>query len=283
MDVVNMNDKNNLDSNLKKSIIDLKNQNNDLLNEINLIKHAIIKNNIFSFENENYCPICGKFSVFGSGGLNHRANVQCPNCGSLERHRLVYLFLQKNYSYILENYLFENDSIKLLHFAPEIIFYNLFRENENIDYYPVDIDPEGYKNSIIQIKQKVDMQNIPYSDNMFDFIYNSHVLEHVPNDFKGMSELYRVLKDDGICITLIPQFNLETTLEKEEYNTPELRLKYYGQEDHWRRYGLDFKDRLESVGFNVEEIIAEDLIKSKEEKELYKLKNRNDILYICTK
>lgn len=83
--------------------------------------------------------------------------------------------------------------------------------------------------------------------------------------------------------TLIPQFNLETTLEKDEYNTPELRLKYYGQEDHWRRYGLDFKDRLESVGFNVDEIVADDLVKTKEEKELYNLKFGNDILYICTK
>lgn len=64
---------------------------------------------------------------------------------------------------------------------------------------------------------------------MSDFIYNSHVLEHVPNDFKGMCELYRVLKDDGVCITLIPQFNLETTFENDEYNIPELRRKYYGQ------------------------------------------------------
>lgn len=277
-------DDTNLDSQkLKKSIIDLTNQNNCLLNEINIIKHAIIEKNIFSFENENYCPICEKFSVFGSGGLNNRANVQCPNCGSLERHRLVYLFLQKNYSYLLKDYLFENNSIKLLHFAPEIIFYKLFMKNANIDYFPVDIDPEGYENSIIQIRHGVDMQNIPYSDNMFDFIYNSHVLEHVPNDIKGMSELYRVLKDDGVCITLIPQFNLETTLEKEEYNTPELRLKYYGQEDHWRRYGLDFRGRLESVGFDVKEIKAEDLLKSEEEKELYNLKNSSDILYICTK
>lgn len=283
MEVINMDDKELDYQKLKNSIIDLTNQNNYLLNELNIIKHTIIKKNIFSFENENYCPICGNFSVFGSGGLNNRANVQCPNCGSLERHRLVYLFLQKNYSYLLKDFLLENNSIKFLHFAPEIIFFKLFSKNKNIDYFPVDIDPEGYENSIIKIKQKVDMQNIPYADNMFDFIYNSHVLEHVPNDIKGMSELYRVLKDDGVCFTLIPQFNLETTLEKDEYNTPELRLKYYGQEDHWRRYGLDFKDRLESVGFNVDEIVADDLVKTKEEKELYNLKFGNDILYICTK
>lgn len=272
-----MNYENNQESeNLKKIIIDLRNQNNRLSNEINIIKHALNKKDMLSFEDENYCPICGKLSVFGPFGVTPRMHVKCPNCGSLERHRLVHLFFQIKYSYLLEN-----EHINLLHFAPEPVFYRFFRKNENINYFPVDIDPESFNNRNIQIKQKVDMQNIPYDDQMFDFIYNSHVLEHVPDDIKGMKELYRVLKDDGVCITLIPQFNIATTLENEEYNTPELRRKYYGQEDHLRKYGLDFKDRLESVGFNVEEIRAEDLLNSQEEKDLYKL--INDVIYICTK
>ena len=70
-------------------------------------------------------------------------------------------------------------------------------------------------------------------------------------------------------------------MENDEYNTPELRRKYYGQEDHVRKYGLDFKYRLESVGFNVEEIRAEDLLYSGEERNLYKL--INDVIYVCTK
>lgn len=262
--------------NMKKTVIDLRNQNNYLLNELNLIKQLVIKENNLSFETENYCPVCGELSVFESFGVNPRMHVKCPNCGSLERHRLVYLFFQKRYSYLLEN-----ENINLLHFAPETVFYNYFVKKENINYFPVDIDPETYESRNIHIKHKVDMQDIPYSNHKFDFIYNCHVLEHIPDDIKGMSELYRVLKDDGVCITLVPQFNIETTLEKKEYNTPELRRKYYGQEDHLRKYGLDFKDRLESVGFNVEEVRAEDLLMSKKDKTLYKV--INDVIYVCTK
>lgn len=124
------------------------------------------------------------------------------------------------------------------------------------------------------------MQHIPYENEKFDFIYNSHVLEHIPNDIKAMSELYRVLKKDGVCITLVPLFNIDTTFEKDEYNTPELRLKYYGQRDHVRKYGLDFKNRLMSVGFKVKEISAEDLIKTKEQKRLFGL---NGQIFVCTK
>lgn len=263
--------------NLKKIIMDLRNQNNHLSNELNIIKHALNKEDMLSFEEENYCPICGKVSVFGPFGTTPRMHAKCLNCGSLERHRLVYLFFQKTYSYLLEN-----ENINLLHFAPEPLFYRYFIKNENINYFPVDIDPEGFMRRNIKIKQKVDMQDIPYPDKMFDFIYNSHVLEHIPDDLKGMRELYRVLKEDGVCITLIPQqFTLKTTLENDEYNTPELRRKYYGQEDHVRKYGLDFKYRLESVGFNVEEIRAEDLLYSGEERNLYKL--INDVIYVCTK
>lgn len=261
---------------LKKNVAKLSNQNKYLSNELNLVKQLLLKKNMDSIELEHYCPICGELSIFEPFGVHPRMNVRCPKCGSLERHRLVYLFFQLNYSYLLEN-----EEINLLHFAPETVFYNYFKQKDNINYHTVDLYPETYESRNIHITQKVDMQNIPYPDKNFDFIYNCHVLEHVPNDIKGMEELYRVLKDDGVCITLVPQSNIETTLENEDFNTPELRKKYYGQEDHLRKYGLDFKNRLESVGFNVNEIRAEDIIKSESEKELYNL--INDVIYVCTK
>lgn len=270
------NEFNNKFNEISNKLIDLNNQNNYLLNEINAIKQIIINENKDSLDLKNFCPICGEISIFEPFGVNQRMNVKCPNCGSLERQRLVYLFFQRKYSYLLEH-----ENIKLLHFAPETLFYKFFMKNKNIDYFPVDINPEIYESRNIHIKQKVDMQNIPYNDNEFDFIYNCHVLEHVPDDIKGMGELYRVLKEDGVCITLIPQFNIKETFEKDEYNTPELRRLYYGQVDHLRKYGLDFKDKLESVGFNVEEFRAEDIVKSKTEKHLYKL--INDVIYICRK
>lgn len=261
---------------LEKDILDLKNQNNYLKHEITFIKKVLIKNNLLNFENENYCPICDEFTVFNSFSVHFRKNVRCPKCKSLERQRLVYLLFLQRFDYI-----FRNNPIKLLHFAPEEVFYDYFTKFPNIDYVTVDFNPAVYEARNINIKHKVNMESIPFGDETFDFIYNSHVLEHVPNDIQGMSELYRVLKKDGVCITLVPIFNIAETLEKEEYNTPELRLKYYGQEDHVRKYGSDFKSRLESVGFNVEEIRPEDIVKTHAERQLYKF--YGDIVFLCTK
>lgn len=248
----------------------IRSQNELILSRLDSIEKLLVKH-----LNLNYCPICNDFFEFLDFGHPPRKNVWCPNCYSVERMRFTFLFIQSQ----LENKFSED--IKLLHFAPEKIFYDLFSKKTNIDYYPVDFDPERYERQGITIRKKVDMMDIPWDNKTFDVIYNSHVLEHVPDDIHGMSELYRVLKDDGVCITLAPVFRMETTLEKEEYNTPELRLKYYGQEDHLRKYGLDFKDRLESVGFKVDVIKSSDIL-SDSDKKLYAI-NDSDEIYLCTK
>lgn len=266
----------NYDKSNEKLINELNNQNYMLLKEINLLKRLIIKNKNFNDMQENYCPICENFSKFKPFGITSRSNALCPHCHSLERHRLVYFLMQRRYGHMLEH-----ENIKLLHFAPEVPFYRLFKKFNNIDYYPVDFNPEIYEARNIHIRDKVNMENLQYEDNMFDFIYHCHVLEHIPNDLKAMGELYRVLKEGGVCVTLAPVFNIPKTIEKEEYNTPELRLKYYGQEDHLRKYGLDFKDRLESIGFNVEELLSTAIISSEVENKLYGI--RHDRVYICTK
>lgn len=267
---------NDFNKKFEKDIDELKNQNQLLIDEINLLRRFLIQSIDLDEDEENFCPICGNFSHFQPFGVSFRLNALCSNCGSLERHRLVSIILQQRYANILKN-----TSIKLLHFAPERPFYNLFKKYNNIDYYPVDFDPDLYESKNIHIREKVDMENIPFEDNSFDVIYNSHVLEHIPNDINAMSELFRVLKDDGVCIVLVPLFNIPETLEKEEYNTPELRLKYYCQEDHMRKYGLDFSERLESVGFNVEEIISDDIFESEKEKKIFGLST--DKVFICTK
>lgn len=261
---------------LENKINELNIQNNALILELDLIKKLLLNDSSIFEDKKNFCPICGELSVFESFGEIPRMNVKCPNCGSVERHRMLYLLFKQRFYDLLTN-----KNIKLLHFAPEKMFYDLFRKNKNIDYYPVDINPQIYEPRI-HIRKKVNMEQIPYEDNKFDFIYNCHVLEHVPDDIKGMSELYRVLKDDGICVTLVPYFGyLEETLEKEEYNTPELRFKYYGQHDHLRKYGADFKDKLESVGFNVELVTLSDVVSSKTDTELFRLVD--DTFFICTK
>lgn len=208
--------------------------------------------NIIKEKDKKECPICSnKFNIYMPFGENPRKNALCPYCGSLERHRLAYLFFS------LKTDIFKKN-VKLLHFAPETIFANIFSKCVNIDYLPVDLVLKPH------VKEQVDMQDIPYNDNSFDFVYTSHVLEHVPDDIKALKEIYRVLKSHSSAIIQVPiNSRLSKTLEKEEYNTPELRTKYYGQFDHLRYYGTDFADRLSKCGFDVEVYYMWDLVSKK--------------------
>ena len=236
----------------------------------------LINDGEYSEELINYCPICETITNFKPFGTPPRKNAQCSNRGSLERDKFSIMIFHRKIPQIFEK------NCKFLHFAPEKNLYKIFNNQENIDYYPVDINPKRYKKNKINIREKVNMENIPYEDNTFDFIYNSHVLEHVPDDIKAMGQLRRVLKEDGICLVTIPLFNIPKTLENEEYNTPELRLKHYGQKNHLRKYGNDFKNRLESVGFDVEEVEPKDIENNINKRKILGL-NENEKFFICKK
>lgn len=217
-----------------------------------------------------YCPICDEyFEMFLP--FNGRKLACCPKCKSLERHRLVYYYF-KNKTSIFSKY------TKLLHFAPETIFFNIFSNSNNIDYLTADIVDSKY------VMEKIDMCSIPYDDNTFDVIYASHVLEHIPDDRLAMSELYRVVKpssEGGFVVLMVPiNKNNKKTFEDPSHNTDELRLKYYNQIDHVRVYGLDFKDRLESVGFNVEIFEPKDII---DDKILLEQMHLFDEVFVCKK
>ena len=162
-----------------------------------------------------------------------------------------------------------HDGMRVLHFAPEATFHRLFSSFKDIEYWPVDLEPQNYHG---RVRKKVDITDITFDDNFFDLIMCTHVLEHIPDDKKAMSELYRVLKPGGLALLNVPMRNTPATLENPEYNTPELRLKYYGQDDHVRFYGLDYVDRLSSVGFHVHQFMLEDM----DEKTLKKYGLKND-------
>ena len=201
-------------------------------------------------EGQCVCPVCGKkFHTYLPFGEFPRKGVMCPNCQSVERHRALWI--------ILNSLKFERRGMKILHFAPEPIFHQRFSSIPDVDYYPVDLNPKAFG-----IRKVVDITDIPFDDNTFDLIMCTHVLEHIPDDRKAMSELYRVLKPNlGVALLTVPIGNRATTLEKPEYNTPELRSKYYGQWDHVRRYGADYIDRLRAAKFSVEEVTMEKFFK----------------------
>ncbi|MGB2866905.1 MAG: methyltransferase domain-containing protein [Bacteroidota bacterium] len=216
-----------------------------------------------------FCPICGKSSRrFRTAGVVPRPDAQCVYCGALERHRLLWLFLQKNTD------LFDGNPKKMLHVAPEPCFESRFRELLDRDYLTADL-------SHPHVMVKMDIANIPCTDQSFDVILCSHVLEHVPDDKKGMREFYRVLKKDGWAILLVPIVS-KKTLEDPSLIDPRERLRAFGQKDHARRYGLDYVERLREAGFMVAITMVSDLT-DKEGAERMGLTPDSGVIYYCTK
>ena len=188
-------------------------------------------------------PIDGKgFRKFLPYGYEiQRPNVLSPSTLSLERHRLLWLYLKN------ETAFFTTDK-KVLHFAPEQAFYSRFRQMKNLDYTTTDLN-----SPLADVK--ADICNLPFKDNTYDVIFCNHVLEHIPDDTKAMRELYRVLKKGGMGIFQIPQdLNREVTFEDNSITDRKERAKIFGQYDHVRIYGKDYFDKLRSVGFKVDEV-----------------------------
>lgn len=188
-------------------------------------------------------PIDGKSyrSFLPYGYEIQRENVLAPGTLSLERHRLLWLYLKNETNFFTA-------PLKVLHFAPEQAFYKRFRKLKNLDYTTTDLN-----SPLADVK--ADICKLPFDDNSFDFILCNHVLEHIPNDTKAMQELYRILKPGGMGIFQIPQdLSRTTTFEDNSITDARERAKIFGQYDHVRVYGRDYFDKLRAVGFVVEEI-----------------------------
>lgn len=188
-------------------------------------------------------PIDGKsfrkFLPYGYG--QQRENALSPSTLSLERHRLLWLYLKEETDFFTANK-------KVLHMAPEQCFLPLFRKQENLDYITADL-----YSPIADVK--ADICNLPFKDHSFDVVFCNHVLEHITDDTKAMSELFRVLKSGGMGIFQIPQdLSREITFEDNTITDQKERAKIFGQYDHVRVYGRDYFNKLRSIGFNVEEI-----------------------------
>src|SRR5690554_1726163 len=202
-------------------------------------------------------PIDGKsFKKFLPYGYEkQRDNVLSPSTLSLERHRLLWLYLQSETDFFVK-------PLKMLHFAPEQAFYRRFRQQQNLDYTTTDL-------SSPLADVKADICQLPFEDNMFDVIFCNHVLEHIPDDTQAMRELYRVLKPGGWAVLQIPQdLSRATTFEDDFITDPKERAKIFGQYDHVRVYGRDYFDKLRSIGFEVQEVDYTQTL-SKEQVERY--------------
>ncbi|MFB9057961.1 class I SAM-dependent methyltransferase [Mariniflexile ostreae] len=215
-------------------------------------------------------PIDGKkFKRFLPYGYeNQRQNVLSPSTLSLERHRLLWLYLKR------ETHFF-TAPLKVLHFAPEQAFYKRFRKMQNLDYVTTDLN-----SPLADVK--ADICNLPFKDNSFDVIFCNHVLEHIPDDTKAMQELYRVLKVGGMGIFQIPQdLSRAKTFEDHTITDKKERAKIFGQYDHVRVYGRDYFDKLSSIGFKVN---AVDYTATYSQEELIRYcLAANEIIPVCYK
>ncbi|MDD4033612.1 MAG: methyltransferase domain-containing protein [Bacteroidales bacterium] len=201
------------------------------------------------------CPVCGKHfrKLLPYGYVISRKNALCPHCLSLERHRLIWLFLKRETPFFTQ-------PCQVLHLAPEYCFMKYFSAVQGEGYITADLESPW-------AKVKMNVEEIPFPENHFDVILCNHLLEHVEDDRKALRELFRVLKPGGWALLQSPvDANREKTYEDRAITSPEEREKHFGQKDHLRAYGKDYTDRLREAGFTVNPldyvaILGEDLQK----------------------
>lgn len=237
---------------------------------LQLFSHWVVKLLALFYRGGNVeCPICShSFRKFLPYGRKPRENALCPNCLALERHRLLWLYLQEKTDF------FKSDH-KMLHIAPELCYIHRFEAMPNLEYITADLESP-------LAKVKMDIHQIPFDKNSFDVVFCNHVMEHVVDDLQAMKEIRRVLRPDGWAIIQSPQdYSRTTTLEDPSAVTAAQREKLHGQNDHLRTYGLDYPDRLRKAGFHVKE---DDFVKKLNEERIKKYAlPREEILYLCQK
>ncbi len=222
------------------------------------------------------CPLCGgrfrRLLSFrpegGAGFAGLRRNARCPRCGSLERHRLLWLFLQERTNLF-------RDRLKVLSVAPEFLVQKLLLTLPNLEYLSVDLD------SPLAL-ERMDITDMRFADGEFDVILCNHVLEHIPDDRRAMRELHRVLKPGGWAIVQTPVHeDREKTIEDPSVTAPQERARLFGQVDHVRAYGRDYPQRLREAGFTVEVVDYASQM-DPDSVERYALVEHEDV-YVCAK
>jgi SAM-dependent methyltransferase len=215
-----------------------------------------VKNVLNKRGNNHKCYVCGNtfnyFSKYCGGSKNipeflKRLNIVgsdidnfgCPYCSSHDRERHLFMFFDK-----IELWK-RIPNFNILHFAPEINLSKKINFLNPAKYIKADYYPK------LEDIEKIDATNIPYDDNAFDLVICNHVLEHIPEYYKAIKEIFRVLKPNGIAILQTPYSKLlNQNFEDENINTDEQRLFFYGERDHFRIFSENhFFNDLKQIGF----------------------------------
>jgi len=219
--------------------------------------------------NEYQCPVCGvhlrafrpmwksywrdaaKFGPIHPASKMETLNLEsftCPRCDALDRDRLTAIYLEQ----VFATFDFSR-AYRLIEFAPGDALYKKIKRYPFVIYRSADLSRKT-------VDENVDLTKmVRYGDASIDIILCSHVLEHIPEDRKAMSEIRRVLRPDGFAVILVPiVVGVDETHEDPSIEGEALRWKYFGMGDHVRQYGKrDFIERLEAAGLKVEQFGVE--------------------------
>jgi SAM-dependent methyltransferase len=219
------------------------------------------------------CPICSRRTrAFERFGAPPRAGALCPVCGSLERHRFLFLYLERRVTT-------DEGPLDLLHFAPEACLAALFSAREGVRYHSVDVEFSA-------AESRQDLTRLALRSASFDRVVCSHVLEHIVEDRAAMIELHRVLRPSGVAFVQVPLGREgRPTYEDPRITDPDERNRIFGQRDHVRIYGPDVRDRLAAAGFRVTVESCKALWSEQEIRRfgLLPVNAADDYLFVCQK
>lgn len=236
---------------------------------LQLVSHIFLRLlAIFYKGNQVICNVCTRrYRKFLPYGRKARENALCPHCLALERHRLMWLFLQQKTNFF-------SDKLKVLHIAPELCFIDRMEAMGNLDYVTADLESP-------LAKVKMDVLDMPFEKESFDVVFCNHVLEHVEDDIQACKEINRVLKPNGWGIIQSPVYGMTETLEDKSITDPAERERLFGQRDHVRKYGKDYAKRLSVSGL----VVTENLFVKELDSETIQRHAlpENEIIFYCQK
>lgn len=209
--------------------------------------------------NKRKCYICGRtfnyFTKFRGGSRNRNEfrqrldgvgsdadNFGCMFCGCHDRERHLFMFFDKL------NLWEKMKHGKIIHFAPERHLQIRISDQKPDEYIKADLYPNDPDT------RRIDATDIPFTDDTFDFLIANHILEHIPDYHKALSEFFRVIKPGGVAVLQTPYSKLlKNNFEDEGINSDDLRLFFHGQEDHVRTFGeRQFFKSIEDAGFSLQ-------------------------------
>ena len=202
-------------------------------------------------EHDYLCPVCDcAVESFLPYVRPAQQNAICPVCGAEQRHRLDWIFFNTKTN------LFDGIPKRMLHVAPEPWFYLRMARLQYLDYVSVDLESP-------RASQRMDITSIAFAENTFDVIYCSHVLEHVTEDKRALRELFRVCKPGGWALLQVP-VGPGKTYEDSTIVSKADRLRIFGQEDHCRRCGLDYAERMQEAGWRTTVFASTEILPKEE-------------------